>query len=82
VKTPLKNYTPIVPKIMRLNMKRIIMLTIEGSEFNRVFTSPAIPGIELIVRRGRRILITRTAEIFYSLNWTEIHPRITTEKSS
>lgn len=58
------------------------MLSIEGSEFSRVNTSPRIPCSEFKVRRGRRIRITLMAETLRDLAERENHPKITTEKSS
>jgi len=53
-----------------------------GSEFKIVETNEDIPGIELIVLSGLRILITLTAEMFCSYINLESHPRMTTKKSS
>ena len=71
-----------VPKMISENMKRIMMFTIDGRELRMVLTRPAIPGMELMVRSGLKILMTLTAEMFDSLNWRENQPRMTTEKSS
>lgn len=61
---------------------RIIISTIIGKLFSIVDTSELIPGIELIVLKGRRILMTLMADISYSDRPKLTHPRTTTTKSS
>jgi len=79
---PLKSCTPMVAKITIVNMNRIMMLIIDGTELSNVLTSPAIPGIELIVLNGLKIRITLTGAILFSSSLNEIQPRMTTPKSS
>jgi len=52
-----------------------------GSEFKIVETNEDIPGIELIVLSGLKILITRIADTFWSLSDALTQPAITTKKS-
>lgn len=54
-----------VPNIINIKPKSTMISNMIGKEFKMVDTRPLIPGIELIVRRGLRILITRMADIFY-----------------
>lgn len=58
-----------------------MILNIIGKLFRIVDTKLLIPGIELIVLRGRKILMTLIAEMFWSANCILTHPRRTTIKS-
>ena len=58
----------IVPNMIRVKQNKTIISNILGSEFKIVLTKLDIPGIELIVLSGLRILITRIAEMFWSAN--------------
>ena len=71
-----------VPNMMSMKQNRTMMSNMIGSEFKIVETNEDIPGIELIVLSGLRILITLTAEMFYSSISFETQPKITTKKSS
>jgi len=71
-----------VPNMMSMKQKSTRMLNMIGKLFRMVYTRLLIPGIELIVLRGRRILITLIAEIFWSANYILTQPNITTVKSS
>jgi hypothetical protein len=62
--------------------KRIIISTIIGKLFKMVETRELIPGIELIVRRGRRILMTRMADTSEFDRARLTQPRTTTAKSN
>jgi hypothetical protein len=57
-------------------------LATAGIDFRIVCTSPAMPGIELIVRSGRKMRTTRNADTPDLENYREIHPRMTTKQSS
>ena len=74
-------YVPIVPNIISINMKRIIISSMIGRLFKMVETSELIPGIELIVLNGLRILITLIAEMSFAEKPTLIQPSTTTRKS-
>jgi hypothetical protein len=52
-----------VPNMMSMKRNNTIMSNIMGIEFKIVETKLAIPGIELMVRKGLKILITLIAEI-------------------
>lgn len=56
--------------------------TIIGRLFRIVETSELIPGIEFIVLRGLRILITLIADMSCSDRPKLTHPKTTTTKSS
>jgi len=72
----------IVPNIKSKKQNSTMISNMIGSEFKIVETNEDIPGIELIVLSGLRILITLTAEMFCSYINLESHPRMTTKKSS
>lgn len=78
---PPNNYVAIVPNMISMKQKRTMMSNMIGKLFKIVETRLLIPGIELIVRSGLRILITLIADMFYSASWRLTHPRITTTKS-
>lgn len=65
-----------------IKQKRIMMSTIIGKLFKIVDTKELIPGIELIVLKGLRILITLIAEISDSDKPKLTQPKTTTKKSS
>jgi hypothetical protein len=65
-----------------MKTNRIMISTIIGKLFRMVETSELIPGIELIVRSGLRILITLMAEMSDSERPRLTHPSTTTRKSS
>ena len=71
-----------VPNMIKRKPKSTPISNIIGKEFKIVDTSPLIPGIELIVLSGLRILITLIALIFYASRRALTQPRITTIKSS
>jgi len=71
-----------VPNMTSMKQKRIMMSTIIGKLFKMVETNELIPGIELIVLRGRRIRITLIAEMSYSESPRLTQPRTTTRKSN
>ena len=50
--------------MINMNMNRTIILNMIGKLFRIVETRLLIPGIELIVLNGLKILITLIAEIF------------------
>ena len=54
----------IVPNIIKRKPKRTPISNMIGKELRIVETRPLIPGIELIVLSGRRILITLIALMF------------------
>ena len=71
--------------MISIKQKRTMISNMIGKEFKIVDTRPLIPGIELIVRSGLRILITLMAEISAPSSEAKfklIQPRITTRKSS
>ena len=72
----------IVPNMINIKQKSTIMSNIIGMELRIVDTKLLIPGIELMVLRGRKILITLIAEILSWFMKVASHPRITTRKSS
>jgi hypothetical protein len=53
-----------------------------GKEFRIDWTSLLIPGIELIVLKGRSIRMTLMALMLFALESYEAHPKMTTMKSS
>ena len=65
-----------------MKQKRIMMSTMMGKLFRMVDTSELMPGIELIVLSGLRILITRIAEMSCSERPRLTQPRTTTRKSN
>ena len=71
-----------VPNITNKKPKSTPISNIIGKELRIVDTRPLMPGIELIVRKGLRILITLIAETFYALIRALTQPRMTTIKSS
>lgn len=58
------------------------MSTMMGKLFRMVDTRELIPGIELMVLRGLRILMTRMAEMSCSESPRLTQPRTTTTKSN
>lgn len=81
-KWPPRSYVAIVPNMTSIKQKRIMMSTIIGKLFKMVDTKELIPGIELIVLKGLRILITLIAEISDSDKPKLTQPKTTTKKSS
>ena len=71
-----------VPNMIKRKPKSTPISNIIGKEFKIVDTSPLIPGMELIVLSGLRILITLIALIFCASRRALTQPRITTIKSS
>ena len=53
-----------VPNMIKRKPKSTPISNMIGKELRIVLTRPLIPGIELIVRRGLRILITLIALMF------------------
>lgn len=73
---------PMIPKTtIKKENNRYISAT-AGIDFRIVQTNPAMPGIEFIVLRGRKIRITLKADTPELENYWEIHPRMTTRQSS
>ena len=64
-----------------VKLNRIRILSMEGNEFSKVSTRPRMPSKELSVRKGRKILITLTADTLADSAARENQPRITTKKS-
>ena len=62
---PPKSWVKIVPNMMSMKQKSTMMSNIIGKLFRIVETKLLIPGIELIVLKGLRSLITLIAEMFY-----------------
>lgn len=65
-----------------MNPNKIMISTMIGKLLRMVETRELIPGIELMVLSGRRILITLMAEISYSDRPRLTHPSTTTMKSN
>ena len=71
-----------MPHIMSTKRNRIRMSNSVGRELSSEDTRARIPFIELIVRRGLRILTTLIAETFWELIRLLTQPIMTTQKSS
>jgi hypothetical protein len=71
-----------VPNITNKKPKSTPISNMIGNELRIVETRPLMPGIELIVRKGLRILMTLMAETFCALMRALTQPRMTTMKSS
>ena len=71
----------IVPNITSTKQKRTKMSNIDGREIRMVDTKLDMPGIELIVLSGLKILMTLMADTFWSLSDALTQPAITTKKS-
>ncbi len=71
-----------VPNISRKNKKRIRISKSVGRELRIDCTSLRMPGIELIVLKGRRIRMTLIPLMLLASVLWEAQPRITTMKSS
>jgi hypothetical protein len=61
-KNPPKSCVPTVPNMTSTNVNKIRMSSNIGRELRRLYTSTLIPGIELIVLSGLRILMTLIAD--------------------
>lgn len=61
---PPKSYVKIVPNMMSMKQKSTMMSNMIGKLFKIVETKLLIPGIELMVLKGLRSLITLIAEMF------------------
>ena len=71
-----------VPNMIKKNKKRMRISRRVGRELSRDLTNLLIPGIELTVLRGLKILMTLIADTLVSEKNFPVHPIITTLKSS
>jgi hypothetical protein len=63
-------------------MNKMRMSKSIGRELSNDWTSTLIPGMELMVLRGLKILMTLIADTFEVVKNDPIHPMITTKKSN
>lgn len=79
---PPNSYVATVPNITKKNIKSTKISNNVGNEFSNDYTNLRIPGMELIVLKGRKIRITRIAETLLAVTNLLTHPIITTIKSN
>lgn len=68
--------------MIKKKQNKMKMSNIVGKELNNDWTSLLIPGMELIVLKGLKIRMTLIALTLFEETTLEIHPIITTTKSS
>jgi hypothetical protein len=82
LKAPPRICVPTTPNISIMKQNNTKISIINGSELRIVVIKVLIPGIELIVFKGLKILITLKELIFEPENKLLIHPKKMTVKSS
>jgi hypothetical protein len=82
LRAPPRIYVPTTPNISIMKQNNIMMSNINGNELRIVVTNPLMPGIEFIVFKGRRILMTLNELMLEFKNKLLIQLKIITVKSS